>query len=38
MLNEQFDSFEFKPAGIAVYQLGQYGTAAKKLEEWKIER
>jgi hypothetical protein len=38
MLNEQFESFQFKPAGIAVYQLGQYGTAAKKLEEWKIER
>jgi 2'-5' RNA ligase superfamily len=34
MLQEQFDSFSFSPAGAAVYQLGQYGTAAKKLQEW----
>ncbi|KAA5537957.1 hypothetical protein FYK55_28010 [Roseiconus nitratireducens] len=37
MLDEPFESFQFSPAGMAVYQLGQYGTAAKKLAEWKIE-
>lgn len=36
MLGERFESFKFGPGGIAVYQLGQYGTAAKKLKEWKI--
>jgi hypothetical protein len=33
MLTEPFDSFSFSPAGAAVYQLGQFGTAAKKLRE-----
>jgi phosphoserine phosphatase len=32
---EAFDSFTFSPAGAAVYQLGPFGTAAKKLKEWK---
>jgi 2'-5' RNA ligase superfamily len=35
MLAEPFESFTFSPAGAAVYQLGPYGTAAKKLKEWK---
>jgi haloacid dehalogenase-like hydrolase len=34
MLKEPFSSFAFSPASAAVYQLGQYGTAAKKLKEW----
>ena len=34
MLAEPFESFSFSPAGAAVYQLGPYGTAAKKLKEW----
>ena len=34
MLAEPFESFTFRPAGAAVYQLGQFGTAAKKLHEW----
>ena len=34
MLAEPFESFTFSPAGAAVYQLGQYGTAAKKLHQW----
>jgi hypothetical protein len=34
MLAEPFESFTFSPAGAAVYQLGQFGTAAKKLHEW----
>ncbi len=33
MLTEPFESFTFSPAGAAVYQLGQFGTAAKKLEQ-----
>jgi phosphoglycolate phosphatase-like HAD superfamily hydrolase len=34
MLTEPFEAFTFSPAGAAVYQLGQFGTAAKKLKEW----
>lgn len=34
MLAEPFDPFTFSPAGAAVYQLGPFGTAAKKLKEW----
>jgi hypothetical protein len=33
MLAEKFEAFTFSPAGAAVYQLGQFGTAAKKLKE-----
>ena len=35
MITEPFEAFTFSPAGGAVYQLGPYGTAAKKLKEWK---
>ncbi len=38
MLAEPFESFTFSPAGAAVYQLGQFGTAAKKLKEWELKR
>ena len=34
MLAEPFEPFTFSPAGAAVYQLGQFGTAAKKLKRW----
>jgi phosphoserine phosphatase len=34
MLTEPFESFTFSPAGAAVYQLGQFGTAAKMLKRW----
>ena len=34
MLAEPFEPFAFSPAGAAVYQLGQFGTAAKKLKAW----
>jgi len=34
MLAEPFEPFTFSPAGAAVFQLGPYGTAAKKLKEW----
>jgi hypothetical protein len=37
MLSEPFESFTFSPAGAAVYQLGQFGTAAKKLKEWDLK-
>jgi hypothetical protein len=37
MLTEPFQSFTFSPAGAAVYQLGQFGTAAKKLKEWDLK-
>jgi glycerol uptake facilitator-like aquaporin len=32
MVQEPFESFNFSPASAAVYQLGQYGTAANKLK------
>jgi hypothetical protein len=38
MLAEPFESFTFSPAGAAVYQLGQFGTAAKKLHDWGLAR
>jgi hypothetical protein len=34
MLAEPFEPFGFSPAGAAVYQLGPFGTAAKKLKQW----
>jgi len=37
MLAGPFESFTFSPAGAAVYQLGQFGTAAKKLKEWDLK-
>jgi hypothetical protein len=37
MLAEPFEPFAFWPAGAAVYQLGQFGTAAKMLKEWKLK-
>jgi phosphoglycolate phosphatase-like HAD superfamily hydrolase len=37
MLAEPFKPFTFSPAGAAVYQLGQFGTAAKKLKQLKVQ-
>jgi len=37
MLAEPFEPFVFSPAGAAVYQLGPFGTAAKKLREWSLK-
>jgi phosphoserine phosphatase len=37
LLAEPFERFTFSPAGAAVYQLGQFGTAAKKLKEWNLK-
>jgi len=38
MLAEPFKPFTFSAAGAAVYQLGPFGTAAKKLKEWELKR
>lgn len=38
MLAEPFEKFTFSPAGAAIYQLGPFGTAAKKLKEWDLKR
>jgi phosphoserine phosphatase len=38
IIAEPFESFTFSPVGAAVYQLGPYGTAAKKLKAWDLER
>jgi hypothetical protein len=37
MLAEPFASFTFSPTGAAVYQLGPFGTAAKKLKAWDLK-
>jgi hypothetical protein len=34
MLAEPFENFSFSPADVAVYQLGPFGTAVKKLKAW----
>jgi hypothetical protein len=34
MLAEPFEPFLFSPASAAAFQLGPYGTAARKLMEW----
>ena len=36
MVAEPFENFNFSPAGAAVYQLGPFGTAAKKLKTWDL--
>ena len=38
MLAEPFEPFSFSPAGAGVYQLGQLGTAARKLKELDLKR
>jgi len=37
MLAEPFEPFSFSPARAAVFQLGPFGTAAKKLKEWDLK-
>ena len=37
LIAEPFETFTFSPAGAAVYQLGQFGTAAKKLKEFDLK-
>jgi phosphoserine phosphatase len=38
MIAEPFVPFSFSPTGAAVFQLGPFGTAAKKLKEWDLKR
>jgi len=37
IIAEPFEPFTFSPAGAAVYQLGPFGTAAKKLRELQVK-
>jgi 2'-5' RNA ligase len=37
MLAEPFDLFTFTPAGAALYQLGNFGTARKQLKAWELK-
>ena len=37
MLAEPFEPFTFSPASAAVYQLGQFGTAARKLKDLDVK-
>uniref|UniRef100_A0ABS3MGY2 Haloacid dehalogenase-like hydrolase n=1 Tax=Bradyrhizobium quebecense TaxID=2748629 RepID=A0ABS3MGY2_9BRAD len=37
LLAEPFEPFTFSPVGAAVFQLGQFGTAAKKLKEFDLK-
>src|SRR5947209_1447723 len=38
MLDEKFETFTFSPEGAAVYHLGNFGTARKKLKGWDLKR
>ncbi len=38
MIAEPFQNFTFSPAGAAVYHLGHFGTAAKKLKQFNLKR
>jgi len=37
MVAEPFDAFTFSPEALSVYQLGNFGTARKKLEAWELK-
>lgn len=37
MLEEKFEAFTFSPEGAAVYHLGNFGTARKKLKSWELK-
>ena len=37
LLAEPFTPFTFSPVGAAVYQLGPYGAAAKKLKQFDLK-
>lgn len=36
MLAEPFDVFTFSPVGVSIYQLGNFGTARRKLKAWDL--
>ena len=37
MVAEPFDAFTFSPVALSVYQLGNFGTARKKLQAWQLK-
>jgi 2'-5' RNA ligase superfamily len=37
LVAEPFDAFTFSPAALSIYQLGNFGTARKKLKAWQLE-
>jgi hypothetical protein len=37
LLDEKFETFTFSPVGVAVYHLGNFGTARKELKSWKLK-
>jgi hypothetical protein len=37
MLDERFEDFTFSAIGLAVYQLGNFGTARRKLRGWALK-
>jgi hypothetical protein len=37
MLAEPFEGYFFTPTGAAVYQLGPFGTASKKLMQFNLK-
>jgi 2'-5' RNA ligase superfamily len=37
MIAEPFDAFTFSPVALSVYQLGNFGTARKKLQAWQLK-
>ncbi len=37
MVAEPFDAFAFSPVALSVYQLGNFGTARKKLKAWELK-
>ena len=37
MCEEKFDAFTFSPAAVAVYHLGNFGTARIKLKSWELK-
>lgn len=38
MVAERFENFTFSAVGLAVYQLGNFGTARRKLKGWELRR
>ena len=37
MVAQPFDAFTFSPSALSVFQLGNFGTARKKLEAWELK-
>lgn len=38
MIAEKFEPFTFSPVGVAVYHLGNFGTARTELKSWELKR